>query len=73
MHLHDSAGTLASLLYKAEKLSVCPSVCIFGTLITQQCLHRLKRDLHDVKAVPLMNTEFIFTSLKNPPFIDRSA
>ena len=23
MHLHDRAGTLASLLYKAEKLSVC--------------------------------------------------
>ena len=26
MHLHDSAGTLASLLYKAEKPSVCLSV-----------------------------------------------
>ena len=25
MHLHDRAGTLASLLYKAEKPSVCPS------------------------------------------------
>ena len=24
--LHDRAGTLASLLYKAEKPSVCPSV-----------------------------------------------
>ena len=23
MHLHDRAGTVASLLYKAEKLSVC--------------------------------------------------
>ena len=33
MHLHDRAGTLASLLYKAEKpsvyLSVRPSVCTF--------------------------------------------
>ena len=28
MHLHDRAGTLASLLYKAEKLSVCLSVCL---------------------------------------------
>ena len=28
MHLHDRAGTLASLLYKAEKPSVCPSVCL---------------------------------------------
>ena len=27
MHLHDRAGTLASLLYKAEKPSVCLSVC----------------------------------------------
>ena len=47
--------TTASLLYKAEKPSVCPSVCISGTLITEQCLHQLKWDLHDdVKAVPLM-------------------
>ena len=29
MHLHDRADTLASLLYKAEKPSVCPSVCTF--------------------------------------------
>ena len=29
MHLHDRAGTLASLLYKAEKPSVRPSVCTF--------------------------------------------
>ena len=29
MHLHDRAGTLASLLYKAEKPSVCLSVCTF--------------------------------------------
>ena len=72
MHLHDRAGTLASLLYKAEKLSVCLSVYIFGTLITQQCLHRLKRDLLEIKAVSLNNTKFIFISLQNPPFIDRS-
>ena len=26
--LHDRAGTLASLLYKAEKPSVCLSVCL---------------------------------------------
>ena len=29
MHLHDRAGTFASLLYKAEKPSVRPSVCSF--------------------------------------------
>ena len=28
MYLHDRAGTLASLLYKAEKPSVCLSVCL---------------------------------------------
>ena len=28
MHLHYRAGTLASLLYKAVKLSVCLSVCL---------------------------------------------
>ena len=26
--LHDRAGTLASLLYKAEMTSVCPSICL---------------------------------------------
>ena len=30
LNLHDRAGTFASLLYKAEKPSVCPSVCITG-------------------------------------------
>ena len=29
MHLRDRAGTFASLLYKAEKPSVCLSVCTF--------------------------------------------
>ena len=28
MHLHDRAGTLANLLYKAEKPSVRPSVSV---------------------------------------------
>ena len=28
MHLHDRAGKLASLLYKAEMTSVCLSVCL---------------------------------------------
>ena len=49
-----------NLLYKAEKKL---SVCIFGTLITQPCQHRLKRDLLEMKAVSLRITKFIFTSL----------
>ena len=76
MHLHDRAGTLASLLYKAEKLSVCLSVCpsaVFGMLITQECLHRLKRGLLEMKAVSLENAKFILTSLQDSRFISRSA
>ena len=34
-----------------SRLSVCLSVCIFGTLITQPCQHGLKRDLLEMKAV----------------------
>ena len=33
--LHDRAGTLASLLYKAEKPSVCLSVRLSVTPVTQ--------------------------------------
>ena len=33
--LHDRAGTLASLLYKAEMTSVRPSVCLTVTPIAQ--------------------------------------
>ena len=75
MHLHDRAGTLASLLYKAEKPSVCLSVrpAFFATQITQQCLHRSKRDLLEMKAVSLTKTKFTLTSLQNPTFIVRSA
>ena len=63
MHLHDRAGTLASLLYKAEKPSVRPSVCIFGTQITQPCQHGLKRDLLEMKAESSRMMKFIFKSL----------
>ena len=61
------------LLYKVKKLSVHLSVCIFGTLITQQCVHQSKQDLLKIKAVSLRITEFIFTSLQNPLLINRSA
>ena len=44
-------------------LSVCPSVCIFGMLITRPCQHGLKWDLFEVKAVSLGIAKFIFTSL----------
>ena len=62
MHLHDRAGTLASLLYKAEKPSVFPSA-LFGTLISQPCQRGLKWDLLEKKAVSLRITKFIFKSL----------
>ena len=56
-----------------SRLSVCPFICIFGMLITQQPLHGLKQDLLEMKGVSLRITEFIFTSLQGPLFIDRSA
>ena len=66
MCLHDRAGTLVSILYKAEKpsvrLSVHPSA-LFGTLISQPCQQGLKRDLLETKAVSLRITKFIFKSL----------
>ena len=65
MHLRDRAGTLASVLYKAEKPSVCLSVrpsALFGTLISQPCQHGLTRDLLEMKTVSLRITKFIFKS-----------
>ena len=72
MHLHDRAGTLASLLYKAEKPSVCPST-LFGTMISQPCQRGLKRDLLEMKAVSLRITKFIFKSLYVQLLIHMSA
>ena len=43
--LHDRAGTLASLLYKAKKPSVRPSVCLTVTPLTQLSLHGSTWDL----------------------------
>ena len=57
-----SKGLSKSVLYKAEKPSVCLSA-LFDTLITQPCQHGLKQDLLEMKAVPLRITKFIFTSL----------
>ena len=48
--LHDRAGTLASLLYKAEKPSVRPSVCPSdrraGNSVVSACIN-LGLALHD--------------------------
>ena len=55
MHLHDRAGTLASLLYKAEK----PSVRLTVTPLSQQCQHRSKRDLLEMKAESSGTSEYI--------------
>ena len=58
MHLHDRAGTLACLLYKAENSAVSASN---ETELArcERCAFGEHRDY--------------FTSLKNPPFIDKSA
>ena len=77
MHLHDRAGTLASLLYKAEKpsvrLSVCPSVRLTVTPISQPCMHQLKPDLLEMKAESSGTAKYIFKSLHVRLLIHTSA
>ena len=69
MHQDDRAGTLASLLYKAEKLSVCLTI----TPVSQQCQYRSKPDLLEMKAESSGTSEYIFISLNVPVFIYTSA
>ena len=77
MHLHDRAGTLASLLYKAEKPSVRPpvrpSVCLTVTPVSQPCQHGLKRDLLEMEAESSGTTKYIFKSLHVRLLIHTSA
>ena len=68
MHLHDRAGTLASLLYKAEK----PSVCLTVTPISQPCLQLLKWGLLEMTAESSGTSKYIFISLNVPVFIHMS-
>ena len=59
------ANFTKNLLYKTENyISSCFSVCIFGTLITQQCLHQLKWHLLKMKAMSWRITEFIYKPTK---------
>ena len=69
MHLHDRAGTLASLLYKAEK----PSVRLTVTPLSQQCQHRSKPDLLEMKAESSGTSKYIFISLNVSVFIHTNA
>ena len=76
MHLHDRAGTLAIfffLLYKAEKPSVRPSVCLTVTPVSQPCQHGLKRDLLEMEAESSGTTKYIFKSLHVRLLIHTSA
>ena len=73
MHLYDRAGTLASLLHKAEKLSVCLSVCLTVMPVSQQCQHQSKWDSLEMKAKYSRTSEYIFISLNVPVFIHTSA
>ena len=58
MQMHGMAGTLTIILYEAVKPSAC--LQFFGTLVTQQCLHRSKRDLLEMKAVSLKECKDYF-------------
>ena len=69
MHLHDRAGTLASLLYKAEK----PSVRLIVTPISQPCLQLLKWGSLEMKAESSGTSKHIFISLNVLVFIHTSA
>ena len=66
MHLHDRAGKLASLLlYKVEKPSVRPSVCLsalFWPSGSRPWLHGSTSDLLDVIAMSSGMTKFLFIS-----------
>ena len=73
MLLHDRAGILASLLYKAEKPSVRLSVRMTVTPISQPCMHRLKPDLLEMKAESSGTAKYIFKSLHARLLIHTSA
>ena len=59
--LHDRAGTLASLLYKAEKPSVRLSA-LFWRSVSRPRLHGSTSDLLEVIAMSSRMTKFIFKS-----------
>ena len=60
--LHDRAGTFASLLYKAEMLSVCLSA-IDVTQLSRPFQHGSTQDLVYVIAVVSGTSKFVFISL----------
>ena len=71
MHLHDRAGTLAGLYY--IKLKSRLSVRLTVTPLSQQCQHRSKRDLLEIKAESSGTSECILISQNVPVFIHTSA
>ena len=64
---------MVNLLYKAEKPSVCLSVRLTVTLISQPCMHRLKPDLLEMKAESSGTAKYIFKSLHVRLLIHTSA
>jgi len=59
-HLHDRAGTLVSLLYKDEKLSVCLSAFFGVTLLAQSSRNVSTQDLVCVIAMVSGMSKFVF-------------
>ena len=61
--LHNRAGTLASLLYKAEMTSVRLSVCLSAVSpVTQLCLHVSTWDLYYAIAMSSGMCKFVSKS-----------
>ena len=63
MHLHDRAGTVASLLYKAEKPSVCPSICTFWYADISVMSARIETGLAQNESCVFEDHKDYFTSL----------
>ena len=73
MYLHDRAGTLASLLYKAEKPSVRLAVLSFWHAVNSAVCALIETEHARNERGVFEEHKVYFLSLYNSPFINRSA
>ena len=62
-----------STIYYIKLKAVCLSIRLIVTPVSQQCQHRLKRDLLEMKAESSGTSKYILISLNVPVFIHTSA